>query len=256
MRQTLLVATTLLSVSTVGALGAQSLADRVARVDGQVQVVFPSHPELCGDGRGQIGNMFGRHGQFFGSYENGHRSICVEGPARVVATVSHGAVTRLRTYVGPVPDPSPDVTDLGSVSADDARAWLLSLLRAGSASAAKEAVVPLLVVNAPYPWADLLAAARNDRHPDAVRREATFWLGQGASAHIDSAGDGSDEDDVRRSAVFALSQQPKDAAVPLLIQIATGNTQPPVRASAMFWLGQSGDPRALDVFARVLDLPR
>ena len=52
--------------------------------------------------------------------------------------------------------------------------------------------------------------------------------------------------------MFALSQLPKDEGVPLLIQVAKNNKNPAVRKQAIFWLGQSQDPRALDFFAQVL----
>jgi hypothetical protein len=45
---------------------------------------------------------------------------------------------------------------------------------------------------------------------------------------------------------------PKDQGVPLLIQVAKTNTNPVVRKQAMFWLGQSKDPRAVDFFEAVL----
>ena len=53
-------------------------------------------------------------------------------------------------------------------------------------------------------------------------------------------------------AVFALSQLPKDEGVPLLIKVARTNTNLEVRKQAMFWLGQSKDPRAIDFFSEVL----
>ena len=57
---------------------------------------------------------------------------------------------------------------------------------------------------------------------------------------------------MKKKAVFALSQLPKDEGVPLLIKVARTNTNPEVRKQAMFWLGQSKDPRATDFFAEVL----
>jgi HEAT repeat protein len=57
---------------------------------------------------------------------------------------------------------------------------------------------------------------------------------------------------VKKKAVFALSQLPKDEGVPLLIDLARKNANPAVRKQAMFWLGQSEDPRALAFFAEVL----
>ena len=51
---------------------------------------------------------------------------------------------------------------------------------------------------------------------------------------------------------FALSQMPKEDGVPKLIQVAQTNRNPEVRKQAMFWLGQSNDPRALEFFEKVL----
>ena len=50
---------------------------------------------------------------------------------------------------------------------------------------------------------------------------------------------------MKKKAVFALSQLPKDEGVPLLINVARTNANPAVRKQAMFWLGQSKDPRAI-----------
>ena len=55
--------------------------------------------------------------------------------------------------------------------------------------------------------------------------------------------------------MFALSQQPKDVGVPALIQVARTNRDPDVRRKAFFWLGQSGDPRAIALFEEVLTKP-
>jgi HEAT repeat protein len=57
---------------------------------------------------------------------------------------------------------------------------------------------------------------------------------------------------VKERAVFALSQLPKDEGVPLLIEVAKSNRSPEVRKKAMFWLGQSRDPRATKFFEELL----
>ena len=50
---------------------------------------------------------------------------------------------------------------------------------------------------------------------------------------------------VKKKAVFALSQLPKDESVPQLIHVADSNANFAIRKEAMFWLGQTNDPRAL-----------
>jgi HEAT repeat protein len=57
---------------------------------------------------------------------------------------------------------------------------------------------------------------------------------------------------VREQALFALSQRPRDEGVPALIRIAKTNKAPELRRKALFWLGQSEDPRALALFEDLL----
>ena len=78
-----------------------------------------------------------------------------------------------------------------------------------------------------------------------MRGQALFWLGQKAGKKAVAAITGAIADDpeteVKKKAVFALSQLPKEDGVPMLIQVAKTNRNPEVRKQAMFWLGQSGD---------------
>ncbi len=57
---------------------------------------------------------------------------------------------------------------------------------------------------------------------------------------------------MKKKAVFALSQLPKDDGVPRLMDVARNNRNPEVRKQAMFWLGQSKDPRAVKFFEEIL----
>lgn len=101
----------------------------------------------------------------------------------------------------------------------------------------------------------LLDAAKNDKST-RVRGQALFWLAQRAGAKEKAAIEASAESDpdvaVKKRAVFAMSQLPKDQGVPLLIQLARTNKTPEVRKQAMFWLGQSKDPQAILFFQEVL----
>jgi hypothetical protein len=101
----------------------------------------------------------------------------------------------------------------------------------------------------------LLSLARQDPNT-RVRGDALFWLaetaGRKVSAEITAAIENDPDTDVKKRAVFALSQMPRDEGVPLLINVAKTNKNPAVRKQAMFWLGQSKDPRALDFFTQIL----
>jgi HEAT repeat protein len=52
--------------------------------------------------------------------------------------------------------------------------------------------------------------------------------------------------------VFALSQRSSNEAVPALIKVARTSRDPELRKTALFWLGQSEDPRALHLFEEIL----
>jgi HEAT repeat protein len=102
----------------------------------------------------------------------------------------------------------------------------------------------------------LIDTARNDADREA-RKQAIFWLGQKAGQRsLDALGETVERNDadteVQKQAVFAISQRPRDEAVPLLIKIARTHPKPAVRKQAIFWLGQTGDERAVDFFKEVL----
>ncbi len=88
-----------------------------------------------------------------------------------------------------------------------------------------------------------------------LRGQALFWLAQRAGDRAVATIARAIEDpatEVKKKAVFALSQLPKDEGVPLLIQQARANKNAAVRKQAFFWLGQSKDPRALRFLEEVL----
>jgi hypothetical protein len=242
------------------ALHAQSLSERVRASDGLVQVIYPSRASVCGDGQGVIANVLGRSNYYSGNVQySGHGSWsdrpCVRGPARVVVSVVGREVTRLRSYVGPVPNESPDVRTI-TASAVDAAAWLGDIAAHNSGRVASDALLPFIIADAPEPWPLLLRIARDDDRPRAVRRSALTWLANGVNDHlgIADAHDDSDDDEMRTQAVFVLSQRPKGESVPELIELARSGKHPAARRSAIFWLGQTGDPRAADVYADLLGL--
>ena len=76
--------------------------------------------------------------------------------------------------------------------------------------------------------------------------------GAKAAAAITDRIDNAPDTGAKKRAVFALSQLPKDEGVPLLVKVARTHRNPDVRKQAIFWLGQSNDPRALSFFEELL----
>jgi hypothetical protein len=242
---------TLLLLAGCGALQAQSLARRVADVhDGTVRLSFPARPGVCGDGQHNISLR-----QNAGEWE----SDCEAGPVRIAVDRRDGKSTALRAYVGGRWRGAGAV-DLGVVPAREAAGWLLQLAASGE-MAGEDAVFPATLADSVEIWPALLRLARDDHTSTKVRRTATFWLGQAAgdaaTQGLDSiVGDPSGDRDVREAAVFALSQRPRDEGVPALIRVVRTNRDPGIRRKALFWLGQSGDPRALALFEDLLAASR
>jgi hypothetical protein len=241
-------------------LPAQALARRVADApDGALQFSFAARDGVCGDGATYVRDGFGGNNRIYegGNYSGHTRGDdwppCVDGPVRVVATLSGGQLLRLRTYAGPRRSSDAPPRDLGMVSVSDAEDFLAGVVGLARGRASSDAVLPLVLADSINPWPMLLRFARDERLSRSIRSTVAFWLARGAAARLGVANHGDDDDDdVRSSAVFALSQQPKDIAVPRLIEIARRNAHPAARAQALFWLGQSGDPRAVDLFDEIL----
>ena len=129
--------------------------------------------------------------------------------------------------------------------------------RATDGSVGEEAIVPATLADSVTTWPALLRLTRNGALPEKTRRSAVFWLGQQAGDRVTSelsafVSDGDENRELRKHAVFALSQRPRDEAVPELVRIARSHRDPEIRKTAMFWLGQSQDPRALAFFEEVL----
>lgn len=120
----------------------------------------------------------------------------------------------------------------------------------------EHAVFALWLSKEPEAPRTLAAIAHSDSEP-RVRGQALFWLAQRAERKLAESAIGDaiandPETAVKKKAVFALTQMPNGEGIPLLIQIARTNRNLEVRKQAMFWLGQSQDPRALGFIEDVL----
>ena len=194
------------------------------------------------------------------SDDNEWNTPCDSGPVRVALTKTGGRITDLRVYVGGEWRANTAATDLGMVGTKDATSYLLGLALRDESRASEKANFPAVLADSVTVWPDLLKIAKSDQVTHKVRRSAVFWLGQAAGdaatrGLTDLVDDGNADHEVRESAVFALSQRPHDEGVPALIRVAKENKDPDLRRKAIFWLGQSDDPRALSLFEELLTKP-
>lgn len=253
-----------LSGTPLAAQDAQAIARRVAAApDGEVRLAYAARPGVVGDGWSVIAwdceGTRCRHYQRrnWGGRDNDWRWVGEPGPVRVSLRRSGGTVTSVRVYVGGTWPPGERVTDLGTLPAAAAARYLLELARTDSGRPARDAVFAAVLADSAVVWRELLAIGRNRNVHRDTRKQAVFWLGQEAEAAalqgLDSLVSADDETiEVREAAVFALSQRPPDEGIPLLLRVARANPDHRLRRRAMFWLAQSGDPRALALFEEIL----
>ena len=252
----------LAALAVAAAAPAQSIASRVARVsNGTVRMSFKLKPGVCGSGNSI--SYGGRGRTTWGDNWRNSRDVeydidCSTGPARLVLDRRDGEISDLRFYVGGQWRPAgSDVVDLGMVPAREAADYLVSLAQNERGSMGEKAVFPATLADSADVWPAFLKIARNPDVPRSTRRQSVFWLGQAAgevaTANLrDIVSDNGVDREVRESAVFALSQRPPDEGVPALITVVRTNKDPEIKKKALFWLGQSNDPRALDLIEELL----
>lgn len=230
------------------------LRDAVLAVDGVVRFEFSARPGLWGDGHNWnfTSKTDRRTGLPVGCSE------CTNGPVKVTMRVEGGAVRRVDSQVG---GSWPEAgRDLGAVDPGAAADYLLSLAEGGiatkSAEEAMQAAVASEAAVGDEIWPRLIGIARDRSRSEDLRSTALFWAaneaGQRAASDIEDIATASDDETgVQEAAVFALTQLP-DGGTDALLRLARENRNPRIVRSIFFWLGQSEDPRAVELFEEVL----
>ena len=244
-----LIATVMMSQVT-GPLSAQSIAQRIGGVaDGTVRLSFAARQGVCSQGSNGIS---------IGHSSEEWQPDCRPRLVRVALRLADRTVQSIRTYVGGEWIPDPRAIDLGTVSAPEAARYFIAIAQdTGAKTSADDLLLPVVLADSITVWPSLVKIARSHRASQELRGRAVFWLGQAAGEAaglaLDSiAGDDRGDREVRKQAIFALSQRSTDEAVPALIRIARTNDDPELRKTALFWLGQSEDPRAVTLFEEIL----
>jgi HEAT repeat protein len=92
----------------------------------------------------------------------------------------------------------------------------------------------------------LMNIAVNPKEDIELRKKALFWAGQSGVAISEMAKlyDRMGDSEMREAIIFSLSQRQRDpAAMDKLFDIAKNEKDSELRKKAIFWLGQSRDPR-------------
>jgi HEAT repeat protein len=134
---------------------------------------------------------------------------------------------------------------IGQEHGDSSQAYLKQLFaRTTNADLKEKILFSISQQRGESDW--LLGVAADDRQPDNVREKALFWAGQSGVPipRLLELLNRLHDSHLREQIVFALSQRKEPAAVDALMHIAKSDPDPETRKKAVFWLGQSSDPRA------------
>ena len=249
------------------AIAQNNLASRISQApDGVVRVTFASRPGTCGNSRDLIGYRRALFADNFQSIGDWDAPNCVPGPVRVSISKSNGRIARVRTTVGDTfPQTSERVTDLGMVSPIEASSYFFGLVPQieQSASGDKSRILlPAVLANAGDVIPQLTTLARDEDRATDTRRHAIHWLGLLGDARViptlvafarnDVEEGKRGKKDLGQTAMAALASMEGNIGVPSLIDLARANSVA-TRRAAVFWLGQSGDARALSMLHTVIE---
>lgn len=246
-----------------GIAAAQSLEDRVAAAPRTVAFEFATKPNVCGDGQSVAVNDNPSPGRTTRLYRSGIRigrtdsretSYCELGPARVVIEHDGRRVQSVRVTVGGRPERVD--AELGTIAPAEAARYLIGVARRLDDRTADDAITGAAIAAGPSQWRPMLEIARDNSASEPARKASLFWVSQEAStAATAGLGDVASDDDaatsVRSDALFFLAQR-KAEGVPALIRVVNESKSAKLRKDAIWFLSQSRDPRALDLFERLL----
>ena len=102
-------------------------------------------------------------------------------------------------------------------------------------------------VRSPEATAWLLDVAKDKSYDVDIRKDAIFSLSQGRKIDIEGLQSiytgARDEPEIQKQVIFVYSQTRESAAVDKLMEIAKSDSKLENRKEAIFWLGQKNDPR-------------
>lgn len=102
----------------------------------------------------------------------------------------------------------------------------------------------------------LMQRAANTREAVELRKKALFWVGQDHNLSVDELRQlyaRFPEREMKEQVIFVMSQRGGAEAADLLIDIIKKEKDPELRKKAVFWLGQTNDPRAAKVLEELIN---
>ncbi|MGI8498344.1 MAG: hypothetical protein ACR2OG_12260 [Gemmatimonadaceae bacterium] len=250
--------TVLLSAMAV-ALRAQPLGDRIAATgSGSAEMSFASRAGTCGDGRTIVG--LGRSLFIWPNTTingNWHGPRCEPGPLHVVLTLDRGVITGVRAFAGPAPAVQTGARQLGAVPAEQASDYLLDLAGKLEGTAGAQALLAGALADSVTPWRKLIRIARDETRARNLRGRALSLAGiTGGDAVVGELDaivrDSSQTEFLREGALATLANESGGAGVPTILRMAERSSEGRIQKKAIFWLGQTHDPRARQLLEHII----
>jgi len=225
---------------------ANAIASAVRSIgEGSAWFEFPARADVWGDGE---------HWNMRSVGSSDRPCTFTNGPVIVQVTLVDGEEAELRSQVGGQRGAG---DYLGVAMGTAAAGYLLRLAARMPEESAEEAMQAAVAALGAETWPSLLDIAQNRSRPTGVRSAALFWVaneaGMAAADQLEGIAVASNEEtEVQEAAVFAITQLPNDHGTDLLLDIAREHQNPDIVQTVYFWLGQTNDPRAVELFEEVL----
>lgn len=176
---------------------------------------------------------------------------------RIHVAVENGEATRLLAVSSscPVETQGEQVRSLDAVTSEASVRFLAGLTSAWRRDRSESALAALAFHDGAAATETLARLARERGGAEDRREQAIFWLGaeRGAAGLAALRGLLREPvgEELAEHTVFAISQNPGGTEV-LLDLVQRSDVPRGIRRQALFWLGQSDDPRALEEISRLL----
>jgi hypothetical protein len=145
---------------------------------------------------------------------------------------------------------------LGQTGNPDDEAWLRNQFRREKSEDLKEKIIFSVAQHHDADTGEwLLNVVTDSTQSVDTRKKAIFWANQGGVSYQQLVGLYSkvQDHDLKDALIFAFSQRHESAAIDELMSIARTDKDPEMRKKAVFWLGQSHDPRVAQFLSELIN---
>jgi len=240
------------------------LATRIAQQDGWVAWQVP---KTADGGIACCFQMHGKHvlqsgcdleGNNWGNSDDQRPPPATADALSVYFRISHGKVDKVRAFSASCPVRDADkVRWLDNVTPQASVAFLTASTAATQSEDIFDAELAALAMHADPAATPALRDLSRESHPQKVREQALFWLGQMRGAEgaqiVEHAATTDPDPELRAHAVFVLSEAHGMDGYAAIHRIAQSDSSGHVREQALFWMSQTGDARARNDITAAID---